>query len=306
MQIHKEIKVALFVIIACVMFYTGFNFLKGIDFFSSRNKYYAEYTHVHGLQVSNPVMINGLSVGRVSEILIMDNAEHTLKITLDIDKKIIIGDSAKAVIASTDLLGGKAIKLEPGNYNKPLPEKTTLIGEVEKDVTEKLTDKLAPVVENLNITIGNLNKLTDAQNLKLINSILNNVDKTTQNLNQLIQKNDPAISKSMTNISQITTSLIHTQKQIDMLLSKTNTFADSLNKMQLAAAINNTSKSLSELQALLAGINKGEGTVGKLIKDDSLYTNLNKVAADLDKLLVDFKQKPKRYVHFSVFGKNDK
>jgi phospholipid/cholesterol/gamma-HCH transport system substrate-binding protein len=251
-------------------------------------------------------MLNGLSVGMVSKIEIMNDAERKLKVVFDVDNHITVGDSAVAIIASNGLLGGKSIVLNPGNFGKPVKPNSQIAGEVEKDVTEKLTEKLSPIIENLNITIGNLNKLTNDENLLIVKSILKNIDNTIKGVNAMLDRNTPVMNSTLDNIKTISASLIEQQKKLDVLLSKANVFTDSLNKMQLAAAVNNTNKSVIELHTMLQTINKGDGTMGKLVKDDSLYTNLNKVAADLDKLLVDLRQRPKRYVHFSLFGKKDK
>lgn len=122
----------------------------------------------------------------------------------------------------------------------------------------------------------------------------------------MIVSNDARIGAILQNVQNLTHSLIETEKMLKPILSKTNTFADSLNKMQLASTIASTNKTLLELNKSLAQINNGNGTVGKLLYNDSLYTYLSNSSRDLDKLLVDLKERPKRYVHFSLFGRKDK
>lgn len=303
---HRETKVAIFVIIAGTMLYMGFNFLKGIDFFSSTKKYYAVYPDVQGLMVSNAVIVNGLNVGRVSEISFTDDTLHGLRVTLDIRKEVSIGDSSIASIASQGLLGSKSILVKIMHPEKPLPEKSYLISEIEQGMMDKLSLKTEPILKNFNSSLERVNGIMSPENTVSLTHILANFDRTTLLLNHMIASNDARIGAILQNVQNLTTSLVETEKMLKPILAKTNTFADSLNKMQLAATIENTNKALVELNKSLLQINKGKGTVGKLLYDDSLYTYLSNSSRDLDKLLIDLKEKPKRYVHFSLFGRKDK
>jgi phospholipid/cholesterol/gamma-HCH transport system substrate-binding protein len=305
-KIHKETKVAIFVIIAGVMLYTGFNFLKGIDFFSKTRRYYINYTNVSGLTASNAVIVNGFSVGRIKSITINNDKDHTLKVAIDIDKTITIGDSSKAIITSTDILGSKALVILLGNINKPLPEESFLIGEVEKGFTDRLSEKAMPMVASVSNSIERINQLMSDKNIQSIALSLENMEKTTATLNDMLLSNKSNIQGTTLNLRKLTASLVESEKQLNPLLIKANIFADSLNKMQLASTVYNTNKTIKEINKILEDINNAKGSLGKLIKDDSLYVNLNHTARDLDKLLIDLKARPKRYVHFSVFGKKDK
>lgn len=303
---HREVKVAIFVIIAGSMLYLGFNFLKGVDFFSSTKEYYAVYPNVQGLMVSNPVVVNGLNVGRVSEISFTDDTLHGLRVTLDVQKEVSIGDSSVALIANQGLLGSKSIMITIKNAEKPLPEKSFLIGEIEQSMLDKLGVKTEPLLNNVNSSLERINGIMSPENTKSITQILANFDKTSLLLNHMIVSNDARIGSILQNVQNLTTSLVETEKMLKPILSKTNSFADSLNKMQLAAAVQNSNKALAELNKSLIQINNGKGTVGKLLYDDSLYTYLSNSSRDLDKLLIDLKEKPKRYVHFSIFGRKNK
>ena len=305
-KIHKETKVAVFVIIAGVMLYTGFNFLKGIDFFSKTKRYYVNYPNVAGLTASNSVIVNGLSVGRIKEISINNDKDHSLKVALDIDKTIVIGDSAVAKITSTDILGSKALVILLGNSDKPLPEGTFIRGEIEKGFADKLAEKAIPMVTSASNSIERVNQLMSNRNIQSIALSLENMQKTTSVLKNILTTNKENIEETTNNLKKLTASLIESEKQLKPLLVKVNIFADSLNKMQLASTITNTNQTIKELNKILENINNAKGTMGKLMKDDSLYVNLNNTTKDLDKLLIDLKERPKRYVHFSVFGKKDK
>lgn len=306
MSISKEIKVAIFVIIAGVMFYTGFNFLKGIDFFSSTNRYYSQYKDVSGLQLSNPVMVNGLNVGRVSDIKIINDEYHTLRVQFDVNKDVVVGEGTIAVISSPDLLGGKAVVLKLGNHSKPLEPGTEITGSVEVPLTEKIMEKADPILKQLELTVKNVNGVVSEKNSQSLSNMISHLEQTSKNLNQLLSQNATNIAHITTNLRNLSSSLAEAGKQLKPLISKANTLADSLNKMQLASTVENLNSTIKEINTLVDGVNKGQGSLGKLVKDDSLYTNLNNSARDLDKLLIDFKARPKRYVHFSVFGSKAK
>jgi phospholipid/cholesterol/gamma-HCH transport system substrate-binding protein len=306
LKISREVKVAIFVVIAGTMLYTGFNFLKGIDLLRSTRKFYALYPNVNGLKVSNSVIVNGLSVGRISEIKIMNDAKNTLEVAFDIDKSIILGDSAKAIIASLSILGDKVLLLELGNVNKPVEEKSYIKGELESDLTTKISSSVDPIMKNIMITTDQLNKILGNDNVKALSTTFKNLEKTTLLLNNLMAANADNINSTTGNLKKLTASLVETEKELKPLLQKTNTIADSLTKMQLAATVATANRTIADLDSLLTGINKGEGTLGQLAKNDSLYVYLKNTSRDLDKLLVNFREKPSRYVHFSLFGKKDK
>ncbi|TAG55531.1 MAG: MCE family protein [Cytophagales bacterium] len=306
MSIHKEVKVAIFVIIAGTMLYMGFNFLKGVDFLSSTKRYYATYPDVQGLTVSNPVIVNGLTVGRVSNIEFLDDSAHALKVSIDVRKEVSLGDSSISVIANQGILGGKAIIIKVKNPSKPLPKESFLISEIEASMMDKLSVKTDPILNNFNTSLMKVNNLMSKNNTKTISSILVNLEQSTKALQLMISNNDKKIGLVMQNVQNLSASLVETEKMIKPILTKTSSFADSLNKMQLASAVNQTNLAISELNKSLKNINNGKGTAGKLIYDDSLYVHLDNSARDLDKLMIDMKANPKRYVHFSIFGRKDK
>jgi len=306
LKITKEVKVAVFVVAAGTCLYTGFNFLKGIDLLRSTKRYYSKYANVNGLKVSNAVMLNGLAVGRVSEIKILADEMHTLQVQFDVDKNIVLGDSSKAIIASSGLLGDQTILLHLGAITKPVAEETFIKGEVEQDFTTQLSETVKPVVASLKQTMLQVNTLLADDNLAAIAGTLKNMERTSVVLNRLMEANANNILATTGNLNRLTTSLVETEKQLKPLLVKTNAIADSVNKMQLAATIATANKTISELNQMLNGINKGEGTLGQLAKNDSLYVYLKNTSRDLDLLLVNLREKPGRYVHLSLFGRKDK
>ncbi len=291
---------------AGTMLYTGFNFLKGIDLLRSTRRYFSTYPDVAGLKVSNAVMLNGLAVGRVSEIKILPDENHTLQVAFDVDKKIDLGDSSKAIIASSGLLGDQTILLYLGEITKPVAEQSFIKGEVEKGLTTKISESLDPVMKSLQLSMNQINTLLDKDNVAAISATLKNLERTSVVLNRMMESNANNLLATTGNLKTLTASLVQTEKQLKPLLEKTNSIADSLNKMQLASTVATANKTIAELNTLLSGINNGQGTLGQLAKNDSLYVYLKNTSRDLDLLLVNLREKPGRYVHLSLFGKKDK
>jgi len=308
-QISKEFRIGLFSIITIALLYIGFNFLKGIDFFSTSNHYYALYRNIDGLQVSNSVIINGLVVGRVSSISFLQNRENQILVELDIDGDIIIDDSTRAILISEGFLGGKAIELHvPESITIPLEDGDTIKSEVALGLIESLTEQTQPVADNVGILIRKFNGLMDSLTLteKVIRQTLTNMNKTVESANIIVSGSQQSISNSISNIESLTQKLNQSAGSLNDLLAKSGVFVDSLNQMEISSAIDNLAGVSEKLNAVLSGMQEGEGTMGKFLKNDSLYNNLSRSAEALDKLLVDLYEHPKRYVHFSVFGKKDR
>lgn len=309
MQISKEFKIGLFSILTIALLYIGFNFLKGIDFFSRTNHYYAMYHNINGLQVSNSVIINGLVVGRVSSISFLQNNENKILVELDIDGDIVLDDSTKAFLISEGFLGGKAIELRlPRNITRPLEDGDTLKSDVAMGLIESLTEQTLPVADDVGALIRKTNSMLDSLMLteQLIRQMIATLNSTLDATHKIIEGNRVVISNSLSNIETLTKQLNQSAESLNGVLSKTDIFVDSLNQMELSSAIDNLAETSKNLNAMLLGLEEGKGSIGKLLKDDSLYNNLTKSAADLDKLFVDLRENPKRYVHFSLFGKKDK
>ena len=308
MKISKEVKVGLLALISGVILYLGFNFLKGSDFFSPNNNYYVVYDNIGGLTESNTVMLNGFAVGRVKKIELLQNQGNKLRVTLDINKDVVLTDSTAAVLASSSVLGGKAISLKVGPGNRVLQDEDTLIASTEKNLSEMINEKITPITENVDTALVNLNVLIRKFQAMSgnIDATLVNLRATSSTLNSTLAQNQRAIKGIATNLNTLSASMNDPQTGVRPLLGKFNSFADTLSQMQLAQTVERTNRSIASLNQMLTQINQGQGSLGKLTKNDSLYNNLNQFAADLDALVVDLKANPKRYVSISVFGRKDK
>ncbi|MCS6968529.1 MAG: MlaD family protein [Cytophagales bacterium] len=307
MKLSGETKVGLLALIASVILYVGFNYLKGIDFFDPTTSYYVVYDRIDGLTVSNQVQINGMSVGRVSDIRILQERNNQLLVTIDVQNHIQLGKGTIAQLSDNGLLGGKKIDLIVANTAEKHQEGDTLIARREGGISEILTEKAPPVLKGLDSAFANLNRiLKEYQGLSSqVRRLLSQSADAAEQVNGMVADNRQRIQQITAKTEQLITQLGETEQSIKPLMQKLNTFADSLNAMQLAAAVNNTSESIKKLQQVLKTIEQGQGTLGKLVATDSLHANLNRTLVHLDSLFIDLKARPKRYVHFSIFGKKD-
>ncbi len=305
----KEIKVAILAIVSFIVLYVGFNFLKGSDVLSTTNTYYVVYDNVGGLAISNPVSINGLVVGRVKSIELLQNKGNKILVTLSIGKNILLYKGTAAVL-SDQLLGGKSMNLILGK-GAVLKDTDSLLATTETGLTDILKEKALPVLNNADSLLITLRTVSlkfkntgDLLNKMLINSD-NSIQGINGSVNSLITQNKQNLAGITGNMKALSANLIETEKAIKPLLGKFGTIADSLNALQIGHTLKETNKTIQNLQLILAGLEAGKGSMGKLLKDDSLYTSLNNSMVNLDKLLLDFRLAPKRYVNISVFGKKN-
>ncbi len=303
MKISKEFRVGLLAVIALTILYLGFNFLKGIDFVSPNNTYYAVYEDIDGLNVSNPVMINGFSVGRVSEITILQNRGNKLLVSIDVNDEQILRSGTRAVIVS-DLLGTKAIHLDSLQSGTPLKDGDSLIAVLNKGITDQLSASAMPLVDRLEVTLQNLNTILAnlANNEQNINGIIGNFKTTSENL----AKGTSQLESQSKKLDQLLSQLNHPETGLGALMSNMNQIADSVKQLEIDAMLASTKTTVDELGETLRLINQGEGSLGLLMTDKELYNKMNKTMEDLDLLFIDMQENPGRYIHFSVFGKKEK
>ena len=302
---NKEIKVGIIGLVGLVLFYLGSNFLKGIDFFSPVKQYYAIYNNVDGLVVANPVIVNGYSVGRVSDIKILQNQNNKILVTMDIDEDLIIDKSSIATLSSNDFLGSKAIILSIHDVLNPLNEGDTIIAEVDRGLSE-LLEKATPITDNISITISRLNDLLSS--LKgsgdMISNTLDNLNDVLTNSNELIESNKSTITNTLNNLNDLSKDLSEKIEKIDPLLDGAQSIVNKLNSVDFDNTFNQIDILITSINGVFDDIDSGKGTLSKLLADDSLYNNLNKTAFDLDKLLFHINENPKHF--FSPLGKSRK
>lgn len=309
MKIKNEIKIAIIVIVSFVLFIWGFNFLKGKDIFSKQRTFYAVYPQVSGLVESAPVLINGLKIGQVNSIYLHpDNSGRiVVKFLVETDYKLPINTVAK--IVNTDLIGSKAIELKIGNKPILLKESDTLISEIQISFQEIVNKKLAQI-DSIFTNIGNIlgpeNQEHISKSLASLTIVLKNLESTSYQLNQLMADEKTRLANIIENLESISKNLKNNNQKLNTIFTNFSSISDTLAKSEIKSTIANINSTTSNLSAVLSKINKGEGSLGLLVNDDSLYNHISTTSLQLNMLLEDLRLHPKRYVHFSLFGKKEK
>lgn len=301
MKISKEVKVGLFMVVSLVLLYFGFNFLKGIDFFASTNRYYAVYNNVDKLMPSNQVFINGYAVGRVSKIQFQQSKNRVL-VEMEIDSDIILGDSTIALL-NGDILGTKYIQLNVGSIARPIQPRDTLRSQVAKGIADFLAESAAPVADNLEGTLRKLNTILDnlAVNSAKLDVIFDEFQKTPKLLNKTLANTNSKVDGLADNIKSITVNVNGVLTELKPTLTNLKTFSDSLKALEIQATINTAKDALTKLDAAASKFNRKDNTLGKLMNEDSLYVNLNKMIHDLDVLAKHLNENPNHF--FAPLGK---
>jgi phospholipid/cholesterol/gamma-HCH transport system substrate-binding protein len=308
MKISKEVKVGLLAVISLMMLYFGFEFLKGSDFFSTTRKYQVIYDNIDGLTASNPIRINGLSVGQVKRIEILQDQGNKLLVTLELRNDIRVTKGSKAILADDGLLGGKNIMLSINPGAPEIEDGGKLVAAKESGLSSLIREKTLPVLNNVDSLTYQLNRVVAQfdQTGVVLNQTLKSANAAVGALGLTVAENRAGLQATLANVNRLSASLIETEKQLKPILVKADTFADSLQGLQLKQTLVSVNKTIENLQHILGDITSGRGSLGKLTSDEALYSNVNKTTASLEKLLTDFRENPKRYVHFSLFGRKDK
>ncbi|MDN4166509.1 MlaD family protein [Cytophagales bacterium LB-30] len=308
MKLSKEVKVGILAVVSISLLYLGFNFLKGIDFFSSTNTYYTQFERVDGLTVGNPIVLSGMTVGRVSKITILQGNNNQVSVEFDLDKTIVIGKGAVAKLTPVGFLGSMSIVLEPGDIAQPLSDESMIPGERNKSVMDKVQDRAFPIIDKVDSTMVDINTLlaTIANKDQQIDELIDNMARFSKDLAQISGQNKAKLNEITTQLAILSQTLNDEQTGLKPLLASFNTIGDSLAASDMKGMIASLQSTLTQVDSTLAQLNDGEGTIDQLMNNDSLYTNLSNSLYSLDQLLIDMKARPKRYVHFSLFGKKEK
>ncbi len=302
---NKELMVGLFATTAIVILYVGWYFLKGVDLFSTTSKYYVVYENVDNLAVSNQVQVSGFAVGRVSMIQIMQNKTHSVLVEIDIDSKIKLGDSTKAILNS-ELLGGKYILLSIGDMNHPIKPGDTILSKVAKGMFDVLTESAQPVASDLQSTLRKFNVVIEslAKNSQRLDSIFVKLQKTPDILNATLINANGKIDLLANNYNDVALNLSTTLADLKPILKNFAIISDSLKQIELNKTLLKAQETLTGLTETLAKLKKGDNTVSKLMTEDSLYVNMNKLLLHMDSLVNHINNYPKHFT--SPLGKSHK
>ena len=304
MKLSKEVKVGLFMISAIVLLYFGFNFLKGIDFFSSDHKYYAIYRNVDKLTESNQIFLNGYAVGRVSDIVIQQNKDRVL-VELSIDSDIAVDKNSVAIL-NGELLGGRFIQLVVGKTGDRLKPKDTIRSDVAKGLADFLAENAEPVAANLQTTLRKLNTMLDTLNRSavMLNQMFEDLRPTPNMINHSIANLNGKLGEMTGTFNAVGSNLNTALTDLKPTLENFKTISDSLKRLQLSGTISKAQQSLTKLNQTLTALNNGNNTASKLMTEDTLYVNLNNLLQNLDSLANHFNSNPKHFM--APLGKSRK
>lgn len=309
MKLNKEIKTGIIAvaIISCAIW--GYNFLKGKNLLSTNDTYFVIYDNIDGLEEASPVNINGYKIGIVESIKLHEKRKDRIVVKFSIEEDIALPINTVAEIVSASILAGKAININLSDDTNYYSSGDTIQGILEKDLVSSLSDELIPVknkIENLVVSIDSVLAIFDTQRKNNLKESLDNINTITTELSQLVDSENSKLAGILGNVESITANLKKNNDQISNILDNFSNISDSLEQSNIKSTLLSANKTLAEFSQIATKINNGEGTIGLLINNDSLYHNLNSLAADIDSLVVDLNENPKRYVHFSLFGKKNK
>ncbi len=305
----REAKIGIFAVVILICSWAGIRFLSGMDVFSRNKVYYACYDQVNGVQTATPVMIRGVKVGQVSDIVLDPERENGVRLSLSIHRKYDIPKDSRAMIYSNGFLGNKAIELVLGTSSEMLDGGGEIKAEHDRDLMamagsefEDIKSKLNDLSERLARTLDNVNDLLET-NRNSFNGIMTHLDSVTGSMDEVVTGRKRELREIVDNLSAFSAALGRSSSKIDSTLVNVNIVAEQFADADVAGSLKTT---LAKLDAVLEKFDSGDGTVAKLINDKELYTNLTAASANLSSLLADLEANPKRYVHFSVFGRGAK
>lgn len=315
MNRYKQIVIGASFILAIALFIWGYNFLKGNDIFNKQTIYYAKYHEVSGLEVSNPVVINGMRIGQVSNMRFDPNMSGDIIVELWINNNFPIPDNSIARIFSSDLMGSKAVDIKLGNSPNLAMDSDTLDTSIEASLMEEVNAQVQPIKAKAENLLASIDTLITAFQTIFNESARNNLRESFDNLNQSFSNIQSAtttldtlmitegdrVSSILINMDSLAYSLSNSRENFASIISNFEVISDSLVKADIPGTFNRANSTLDELEMIVAKINAGEGTMGMLMHDDTLYMELNKSAEELNLLLKDIRENPKRYVKFSLF-----
>lgn len=298
-KVRNEIKIALVAVAGIVALFIGMNFLKGTNLFTGSKTYHFAFDDISGLTKSSPIYASGYQVGLVKDIIFDYSHKNKTKVIAEMDKQMKIPTGTTAFISS-DVLGNIKVTLNIApNRGEFIQEGGLIPGDIDRGPMGEVTSMI-PAVKQM---------------LPKLDSIL-------LSLNQLLA--DPAIASSVHNVQDMTANLTKTSRELNSVVAKLNreipgvvtktnrildhseTFTANLSQVDVATTMRKVDEAMADVKAVTAKINSNEGTLGLLMRDPSLYNQLNTTVRSADSLMVNIRQHPKRYVHFSIFGRKDK
>jgi len=315
MKLKREIKIGVVVVAALFLFVWGMNFLKGRNLFSRQMYLYAEYDQIDDLMATNPVTLNGVAIGQVQRIFFHPDGSGRVVVRMLIDNQIALPTNSVAVLAAADLMGTREIQIRLGDLPQKVAPGDTLTSEMTYSLAQEVSEQLRPLriqaeqlFGQIDSIVGVVNNIFNAQTQYNIISSIESLNKTLVTLENTSTVAQSALtgqfqklSVILANAQSITANLKDHNQTISSILQNLSQTSDNLYAVDLAETMNKINVSMQEFHEIVHAINSGEGTISLLLHDDALYRNLESSAKQLDSLLLDIRQNPRRYINISVF-----
>jgi phospholipid/cholesterol/gamma-HCH transport system substrate-binding protein len=309
-KISNEVKVGGTILLTIIVFIWLFNFLKGKDFLKSTAEYYSVYDKVGGLAESSPVEVNGYKVGVVRSVDFIDPQSGRLLVVFSVNKHFKLPRNTVAEIVPVSLLGGMKVQFVYGKGPGTYAEGDTIPGKLAESLIDKIDteilpvkDKLANLVVVLDSVISSVDEIMNPEFKKNFSSTMSHLNNTAASLDKVLGDKKQELAQTIDNINKFTKMLSDNSGKMNKSFSNLQSISDTLAAADLSSTVKNLKASLEKAATLMDNLNKGKGSAGKFMTNDTLYTNLSSSLESLNLLLKDMKSDPKRYVHFSVFGR---
>lgn len=313
MKLSREFKTGVVFISAIALFIWGYNFMKGKNLFDGNiATYFSEYQNVQGLNSASKVTVNGFQVGKVQNITFNadPNKKGQLLVEFSMEADLDFSKNSEVKIYSDGLMGGKALAIIPSYEGEKAKPGDYLTGSIESDIFSSVSEKLNPLqakIESVIVTADSLlvglNDVLDEKtrshlknSISEFNQSMAKFENITTNINEILEQNKENLEKTLSNA----------EKATQNFGSLANTLNSEIQEAQIANTMKELKKTIGNLNSIMTNLDEGKGSLGKLLNDEKMYTNLTNASKELEELLREMKEHPKRFVHFSLFGKKDK
>ncbi|MDY0344627.1 MAG: MlaD family protein [Lentimicrobium sp.] len=317
-KLSREIKAGLFTIITLAAFIWGFNFLKGRDIFGTQRTFYAVYDNVAGLMTANSITINGLQVGQVKAIYFNPNNSEEVIVELLLSNDVAIPSNSVARLFSSDLLGTRGIQIIAGNASTLAQSGDTLTSVIQQNLKDELNDMVEPIMQKTESLITTFDTVLFAVNdifnretrenlissIESLRNIIVNLEGITHSVDTMVEGQKNRLAAIIANAESITTNLKNNNANLTRIITNTALISDTLAQADVGQVMRQLQQSMARLDDITQRVDRGEGTLGQLLNNDTVYNELENSSRELKELLQDIKLNPGRYVHFSVFGRN--
>jgi phospholipid/cholesterol/gamma-HCH transport system substrate-binding protein len=317
LKISREIKLGFIGAVTLLLFIWGINYLKGKDIFTRQITFYATYDHVTGLIESNPVSISGVKIGQVDRIYFHPDGTGRVIVECVVDRQMTIPSNSIARLVGADLLGSREIVIELGDSPLPLQSGDTLQTYTQATIAEEVSRQMLPFkqqAENLlaqvdtvlaviQYTFSPRTRDNIVQSIESISRTLVNLEHTTKAVDTAVEAQISRLSAILTNAEAITINLKDNNEAITNIFQNLSTISDTLAAAEIEKTIRKANETLEEFSVVMEKINRGEGSLGLLVNDQDLYNNLESSSSELEKLLRDVRENPRKYFNISVFGR---